>query len=92
MLWEHEKMQRFIAQDNIHAIFATIRNKFAIFYYLRLFSTKQQTKMHKKYYFNVNDVDILTFSKIVLHFLRNRRIFVAVFWLFSAFFFSKTQL
>jgi len=41
-------LQRFIVQDNIHAIFATIRNKFAMFYYLRLFSTKPQTKMHKK--------------------------------------------
>jgi len=40
-------LQRFIVQDNIHAIVATIRNKFAIFYYLRLFLTKPQTKMHK---------------------------------------------
>jgi len=39
-------LQRFIVQDNIHAIVATIRNKFAIFYYLRLFSTKPQTKKH----------------------------------------------
>jgi len=37
-------------------------------------------------------VDTLTFSNILLHKLRNRRIFVAIFWLFSAFFFfSKTQ-
>jgi len=30
-------LQRFIVQDDIHAIFATIRNKFAIFYFLRFF-------------------------------------------------------
>jgi len=59
--------QRFIVQDNIHAIFDTIRNTFAIFYYLRLFSAKPQTKMHKIYENNVNDMDTLTFSKIVLH-------------------------
>ena len=41
-------LQCFIAQDNIHAIVATIRIKFAIFYYLRLmFLTKPQTEMHK---------------------------------------------
>jgi len=37
MLWEHEILQRFIVQTNIHAIFATIRKKFAIFYYLQCF-------------------------------------------------------
>jgi len=36
-------------------------------------------------------VDTLTFSKILLHWLRNRRIFVAIFWPFSPFSFSKTQ-
>ena len=41
-------LQRFIVQDNVHAIVATIRTQFAIVYYLRLFSTKPQTKNTQK--------------------------------------------
>ena len=38
--------QRFIVHGDIHGIFATILTNFAIFYYMPLFSTKPQTKMH----------------------------------------------
>jgi len=62
-------LQRFIVQDNIHALFATVRNKFAIFFYLRLFSTKPQTKIHKIYENNVNDVDTLTIINMLLSIL-----------------------
>jgi len=39
-------LQRFIVQDNIHAIFATIMNKFAIFTICGYFQLNHN-KMHK---------------------------------------------
>jgi len=42
-----KKLQRFIVQDNIHAMLATLRNKFAIFLLFAFFLTKPQTKMQK---------------------------------------------
>jgi len=40
-------MGRFIVQDNIYAVFVTILSSFAMFYYLRLYLTKPQIKMHQ---------------------------------------------